>query len=289
MFPDSTRTSSTRPLSNSKASIPIPGPVGWSIRIDQMPSRQQSIVLSEWPNLIKDAIFKAESHQEAMKSFAMATKSRTSQVAISSMDIWLAKLGHIHKEALKYVPQAVEGVALGTHDFERKSELCPECQLGQAHHQISRVPTWRGTYPQLATTLPESGQGLTITVNEVDLDEEDVEPLPITGDIATSVPVSIQAEVEPPTQGLLLTPQSSPERATAGEMQVEPPDVLRPPNQAALHQASSHPQTNMSGTEAPRKEGTTDAEVLQNLRTSSGRNIKLSQRDQDAIETLKPR
>ncbi|EMT69241.1 hypothetical protein FOC4_g10000290 [Fusarium odoratissimum] len=472
---------------------------------------------------MKDAVFKAESHQEAVKSFAMATKSRTPQVAIASMDIWHARLGHIRKEALEHVPQVVEGVALGTHDFERKSELCPECQLGQAHQQISRVPTWRGTYPferihldlvdmeeafnadswvahfycdhsayhvsfnlpnkaqeellsatqeflaitndnwgfttryirsdgekglgkkwkhfivmkgiifnpsppdtpdqngpaersggvimtiarklriqgnlpqklwpyivahatrllnripvqrkqwrtpfemvhgrkpnlshlkiigslayvliknkkarparaklqenaltgwlvgfdatnihkvwiphldrvivsrdvqidekvmynpQLATTPPESGQALAIMVNEVDLDEEDVEPLPITEDIATSVPVSIQTEVEPPSLGLLLTPQSSPERATAGEIQVEQPDVLRPPNQAALHQASSHPQTNMSGGEAPRKEGTTDAGVLQNLRTTSGRNIKLSQRGQDAIETLKPR
>ncbi|KAI8397360.1 hypothetical protein FOFC_20632 [Fusarium oxysporum] len=328
---------------------------------------------------MKDAVFKAESHKEAVKSFAMATKSRTPQVAIASMDIWHARLGHIRKEALEHVPQVVEGVALGTHDFERKSELCPECQLGQAHQQISRVPTWRGTYPferihldlvdmeeafnadswvahfycdhsayhvsfnlpnkaqeellsatqeflaitndnwgfttryirsdgekglvwiphldrvivsrdvqidekvmydaQLATTLPESGQALAITVNEVDLDEEDVEPLPITEDIATSVPVSIQTEVEPPPLGLLLTPQSSPERATAGEIQVEQPDVLRPPNQAALHQASSHPRTNMSGEEAPRKEGTTDAEVLQNLRTTSGRNIKLSLRE----------
>ncbi|KAH7114777.1 hypothetical protein B0J13DRAFT_573262 [Dactylonectria estremocensis] len=36
--------------------------------------------------------------------------------------------------------------------------------------------------PQLATTLPESGQTLTITINEVDLDEEDIEPLPIMED-----------------------------------------------------------------------------------------------------------
>ncbi|SCO78293.1 uncharacterized protein FRV6_02506 [Fusarium oxysporum] len=96
---------------------------------------------------MKDAVFKAESHQEAVKLFATATKSRTPQVAIASMDIWHARLGHIRKEALEHVPQVVEGVALGTHDFERKSELCPECQLGQAHQQISRVPTWRGTYP----------------------------------------------------------------------------------------------------------------------------------------------
>ncbi|KAM5528855.1 reverse transcriptase domain protein [Fusarium oxysporum f. sp. phaseoli] len=112
-----------------QASISILGPVGWI------------------EPCMKDAVFKAKSHQEAVKSFAMATKSRTPQVAIASMDIWHARLGHIRKEALEHVPQVVEGVALGTHDFERKSELCPECQLGQAHQQISRVPTWRGTYP----------------------------------------------------------------------------------------------------------------------------------------------
>src|SRR6185369_15582914 len=36
--------------------------------------------------------------------------------------------------------------------------------------------------PQLTTTLPESGQTLTITLNEVDLDEDDIEPLPIVED-----------------------------------------------------------------------------------------------------------
>ncbi|KAF6527626.1 hypothetical protein HZS61_007964 [Fusarium oxysporum f. sp. conglutinans] len=96
---------------------------------------------------IKDIIFRAESHKEAEQSFAMATKSRTPQVATASMDTWHARLGHIRKEALEHMPQAVEGVALGTCNFERKSELCPECQLGQAYQQISRIPPWRGSYP----------------------------------------------------------------------------------------------------------------------------------------------
>ncbi|KAG7000845.1 Copia protein [Fusarium oxysporum f. sp. conglutinans] len=41
--------------------------------------------------------------------------------------------------------------------------------------------------PQLATTLPESGQTLAITINEVDLEEEDIEPLSIMENTATSV------------------------------------------------------------------------------------------------------
>ncbi|KAH7464328.1 hypothetical protein FOMA001_g17638 [Fusarium oxysporum f. sp. matthiolae] len=112
--------------------------------------------------------------------------------------------------------------------------------------------------PQLATTLPESGQALAITVNEVDLDEEDVEPLPITEDIATSVPVSIQTEVEPPPLGLLLTPQSSPERATAGEIQVEQPDVLRPPESSSSPSsiiASSDKYVRRRGTQKGRYNG----------------------------------
>ncbi|KAG4253841.1 hypothetical protein FPRO03_14238 [Fusarium proliferatum] len=395
---------------------------------------------------IKDIIFKAESHAEAAQSFAMATKSRTPQVAIASMDTWHARLGHIRKEALEHMPQAVEGVALGTRNFERKSELCPECQLGQAYQQISRITPWRGTYPfekihldlidmeeafnadswvahfycdysayhisfnlpnknqdellsitqeflaitndnwvslrdtsnrmakrvwerdgntpdqnglaersggviiaiarklriqgnlpqklwpyivahatrllnripvqrkqwqtpfemvhgrkpnlsnlkiigslayvliknkkarpakaklqenavmgwlvgldatniykvwvphldrvivsrdvqvdekamydpQLATTLPESGRTLAITINEVDLDEENIEPLSIMENTATSVPVSIQPEAELSRPGLLLTPQISPERSIAGEIQVAPP-VDEPP------------------------------------------------------------
>ncbi|KAI8406119.1 hypothetical protein FOFC_13588 [Fusarium oxysporum] len=254
--------------------------------------------------------FKAESHKEAAQSFAMATKSRTPQVATASMDTWHARLGHIRKEALEHMPQAVEGVALRTRNFERKSELCPECQLGQAYQQISRIPPWRGSYPfekihldlidmeeafnpdswvahfycdysayhitfnlpnknqdellsitqeflaitndnwgfttryiqsdgekvdekvmydpQLATTLPESGQALAITINEVDLEEEDIEPLSIMENTATSVPVSIQPEAELSRPGLLLTPQISPERSIAGEIQVAPP-VDEPP------------------------------------------------------------
>jgi hypothetical protein len=476
---------------------------------------------------IKDVVFKAESHKEAAQSFAMATKSRTPRVAIASMDTWHARLGHVRKEALEHMPQAVEGVALGTCDFERKSELCPECQLGQAHQQISRTLPWRGTYPfekihldlidmeeafnadswvahfycdysayhvsfnlpnknqdellsitqeflaitndnwgfttryiqsdgekglgkrwkyfiamkgitfnssppdtpdqnglaersggviiaiarklriqgnlpqklwpyivahatrllnripvqrkqwqtpfemvhgrkpnlsnlkiigslayvliknkkarparaklqenalmgwlvgldatniykvwvphldrvivsrdvqvdekvmydpQLATTLPESGQTLTIMINEVDLEEEDIEPLSIMENTATSVPVSIQPEAELSRPGLLLTPQISPERSIAGEIQVappvdEPPALPRPTSPVILHQASPRPQTTIQPG-SPRKKRITDASVLQNLRTTSGRSIKLSQRGQDAIETFKPR
>ncbi|KAK2684288.1 hypothetical protein QWA68_016768 [Fusarium oxysporum] len=87
--------------------------------------------------------------------------------------------------------------------------------------------------PQLATTLPESGQTLAITINEVDLEEEDIELLSIMENTATSVPVSIQPEAELPRPGLLLTPQISPERSIAGEIQValpvdEPPTLPRP-------------------------------------------------------------
>ncbi|KAM6506366.1 hypothetical protein FSOLCH5_15475 [Fusarium solani] len=112
-------------------------------------------------------------------------------------------------------------------------------------------------------------------------------------DAATSVPVPMQAEAEPPSPRPLLTPQESPERAIAGEIQVEAPvdesPPPRPSNPEALHQVSPRPQTNLSRPEAPRKEKITDAVVLQNLRTTSGRNIKLSQRGQDTIETLRPR
>jgi len=96
---------------------------------------------------IKHAVIEANSHTKAAQAFAMAKKSRTPQIATASMDVWHARLGHIGKNALKHVPQAVEGVALGTQDFQRTSDLCPECQLAQAHQQVSRIPTWRGSYP----------------------------------------------------------------------------------------------------------------------------------------------
>lgn len=96
---------------------------------------------------IEDSVFKAESYAKAARAFATARTSRTPSIATASMDTWHARLGHIRKEALEHVAHAVEGVALGTRDFERTSELCPECQLAQAHQQISRIPTWRGSYP----------------------------------------------------------------------------------------------------------------------------------------------
>ena len=63
------------------------------------------------------------------------------------MDVWHARLGHIRKEALKHVPTTTTGVTLSTRSFERNAELCETCELGQAHQQISRILTWRGTYP----------------------------------------------------------------------------------------------------------------------------------------------
>ena len=93
------------------------------------------------------AAFDAESQERAERSFAMALRSRTPQTAIASMDTWHARLGHIRKDALRQVPAAVDGVALGSRDFERLSELCPECEQAQAHKRVSRIPTWRGSQP----------------------------------------------------------------------------------------------------------------------------------------------
>ena len=90
---------------------------------------------------IKHAVIEVNSHTKAAQAFAMAKKSRTPKIATASIDVWHTRLGHIGKDALKHVPQAVEGVALGTQDFQRTSDLCPEYQLTQAHQQISRIPT----------------------------------------------------------------------------------------------------------------------------------------------------
>ena len=97
--------------------------------------------------LLEQSVLNEASHTKAAQAFATAKKSRTPTVAVATMDIWHARLGHIRKEALEKVPFAVEGVVLGTRDFERTPDLCPECQLAQAHQQISRIPTWRGSYP----------------------------------------------------------------------------------------------------------------------------------------------
>jgi hypothetical protein len=96
---------------------------------------------------LEDLILESASSTSIAQAFAIARRSRTPSTAVATMDTWHARLGHIRKEALEKVPHAVDGVALGTRDFERTSELCPECQLAQAHQQVSRIPTWRGSYP----------------------------------------------------------------------------------------------------------------------------------------------
>lgn len=146
--------------------------------------------------------------------------------------------------------------------------------------------------PEITTALPDSGQSLSTTINEVDLDEEDLGQLPVMENTTASVPVSMQPETELPPAGLPLTPQISPEPATTGEIQVEEhvdksPGMPRPLSPISLHHASPRPQTGVSNPNTSRKERVTDASVLQNLRTASGRNIKLSQKGQDAFETLK--
>jgi hypothetical protein len=148
--------------------------------------------------------------------------------------------------------------------------------------------------PQLDTTLPESGQALAITINEVDLDEEDIELSPVMEDTATAVPAPIQQETELSPPGLLLTPQLSPERTTAGEKQVETPEnrppvsPQYPPTPESLPQQPPRPQSNTSRQGQPRRDRMTDASVLQNLRTTSRRNNRLSQRGRDAIEAFEP-
>lgn len=96
---------------------------------------------------IEDAVLHASTHVNATQAFATARRSRTPSVAVATMDTWHARLGHVSKAALEKLPQAVDGVVLGSRNFERTSELCPECQLAQAHQQVSRIPTWRGSYP----------------------------------------------------------------------------------------------------------------------------------------------
>ena len=63
------------------------------------------------------------------------------------MDVWHERLGHVRKEALLHMPKTTKGVTISTRNFEREAELCQTCELAQAHQQVSRIPSWRGTYP----------------------------------------------------------------------------------------------------------------------------------------------
>lgn len=66
--------------------------------------------------------------------------------------------------------------------------------------------------PQLVTSLPETGQALSITINEIDLDESDAELHPIAEDTATANPDLVQYEVP---SGLLPPPQAPSAQTTS--------------------------------------------------------------------------
>lgn len=73
--------------------------------------------------------------------------SKAPKTSTALMDIWHARLGHIRKEAIQHITEAVYGAKLSSNDFERNSDLCQICELSQPHQQISRILTWRGSYP----------------------------------------------------------------------------------------------------------------------------------------------
>ena len=109
--------------------------------------------------------------------------------------------------------------------------------------------------PDFDTSVPESGQALSI-INEIDLDEEeDMDPL---------------QNIEDET--IHLKPLPTPRGSTVtGETQTQASDA--------------HPPSPVSIT---RNERVSDVSAIKNLR-SSGRTVRLSKRGQDAIDALSPR
>jgi hypothetical protein len=72
--------------------------------------------------------------------------SRRQYYSRASLDTWHSRMGHIRKEALLQLPQAVEGVQLTSTDFERPSELCEACSLGHMAMRISRKSVSLSSY-----------------------------------------------------------------------------------------------------------------------------------------------
>ena len=118
--------------------------------------------------------------------------------------------------------------------------------------------------PDYDTTVPESGQTLTIIINEIDLDEEDMDPSPIIEDTTQLYTETLYRH--------LPTPQGSTQPTVVEDIQVQASDA-QPPSPVSI----------------TRDRRVTDALALENLRTSTGRTVRLSKRGQDAIDALSPR
>ena len=92
-----------------------------------------------------------------------------------------------------------------------------------------------------------------------------------------------------PSGRYLLTPETTPERGTEGRQEaqrpLQPPSLQQPLNPAAMPTSSPRGERSIQQQTGSRASRMTDASVLQNLRTTSGRTIRLSQRGQQAIDT----
>ena len=89
-------------------------------------------------------VVKTQGNQTWKDAYA---SSRVPNISTASVDVWHARLGHIRKEAIQHIPEAVHGAKLSSKNFERDSDLCETCELAQPYQQISRISTWRGSYP----------------------------------------------------------------------------------------------------------------------------------------------
>ena len=141
--------------------------------------------------------------------------------------------------------------------------------------------------PQYSKAPPQREQALSTILNDIDLDESDNEILLIGSDTAElrETQAGEQSHEAPPAG-------SGGDRLSLREI---PPQALlrgaptRWPYPTPVSLGSGPHQRSTTQEALDHRTGaTTDASVLQNLRTSTGRNIRLSQRGQDAVGATKP-
>ena len=88
-----------------------------------------------------------EYNDSSIEDTAFATKSTIPRISTASQEMWHRRMGHLHLDAIKKLPDAARGVKIGEKNSRPEGALCSECEGATASQQISRVPSQRATKP----------------------------------------------------------------------------------------------------------------------------------------------
>ena len=74
-------------------------------------------------------------------------KSTIPPTATASEDLWHCRMGHLHFDAVRKLPNIAQGVKIDGKIIRPEGSICSGCQEVSASQQISRVSSQQATKP----------------------------------------------------------------------------------------------------------------------------------------------